>query len=227
VRMRPWVLAVIATVAVATVVAVPLALGRDSGSSTNGRPPGDVVSTPAPTSAATPGTSIHRVLPVDARGKLLRGYRVADSARGRCFSASLLAPGLFRCFRGNTILDPCWKQAGRHDVLCLTEPWSHRLLRVRVGGKLPPPAGFPARWWAVRAGGPVAGHCTAAMGAAGVVHGEPVTYLCAHGWVLLGDGPDRRTPIWSMVAARRVHGGSYRVHGPVPLSLAWKAVAAP
>lgn len=225
-RVRPWVLAVVATVAVAAVVAVPLAIGRGTGPSHH-RPGPNAVSTAGSLSVSTGSvTSVHRVAPVDARGRLLHGYRVADSGRGRCFSASLLARGLFRCFRGNTILDPCWKQAGRHDVLCLVEPWSHRLLRVRVSGKLPPPARFGARWWALLAGGAVGGRCTAAMGATGVVHREPVTYLCEGGWVLIGDGPDRSSPTWSMVSARHVHGGRYQVHGRVPLTAAWKAVPA-
>lgn len=224
-RVRPWVLAVVATLAVGAIVVVPLVVGRTATSTTPASPTAgpDVVSSVAP--PRVPTTRARRVAPVDARGHVLDGYRVTSSARGKCFSASLLADGLFRCFRGNTILDPCWKEASRHAVLCLPAPWSHRLARVDVVGKLPPPVDFGNRWWALRVGDDLAVRCMAATGAAGVVHGKPVTYVCEHGWVLLGNGPNRSAPAWSMTAARRV-GDHYRVRGSVPLTNAWKAVRA-
>ena len=225
-RVRPWVLAVIATVAVGAVVVVPLFVGRTATSDrpTSRTPGPGVVSTVAP--PRLPPTRVERIVPVDGQGGLAAGYRVTSRARGKCFSASLLAQGLFRCFRGNTILDPCWKQTGRHVVLCLPEPWSHRLARVDVVGKLPPPADFADRWWALAVGDGLGVRCVAATGAAGVVHGKPVTYVCEHRWVLLGDGPDRSTSAWTMAVARRV-GTHYRVHGTVHLTTAWKAVGAP
>jgi hypothetical protein len=225
VRVRPLVLAAIAIVAVCAVVVVPLLVGRTAKSTGPASPTKgpDVVSSVAP--PQLPATRVHRVAPVDARGHVVAGYRVTSTAHGKCFGASLVADGLFRCFRGNTILDPCWKLAGRHAVLCLPEPWSHRLARVQVVGKLPPPAHFAQRWWALRVGDGVSVRCIGATGAAGVVRGEPVTYVCEHGWVLLGDGPDRSAAAWTMGAARRA-GREYRVHGTVHLTDAWKAVRA-
>lgn len=224
-RVRPWMLAVVATLAVACVVVVPLLVGRTTTSTKPASPSHGhaVVSTVAP--PRVPATRVRYVTPVDGTGQLTHGYRVGSTAPGKCFSASLIADGLFRCFRGNTILDPCWQQSGQHVVVCLPEPWSHRLARVDVVGKLPPPANFGERWWALGVGDGLSVRCLAATGAAGLVHGRPITYVCEHGWVLLGNGPDRSSPAWTMTAARRVH-GHYRVHGPVHLTGAWKAVTA-
>lgn len=223
-RVRLWGIAAAVTVVVAALVVVPLVVGRTATSTTpasRAHAP-DVVSTVAP--PRVPPTRVRHVTPVDGRGHLVSGYQVTSTASGKCFSASLLADGLFRCFRGNTILDPCW-QSSRRTVVCLTEPWSRKLARVHVTGKLPPPADFGDRWWALAVGDGISVRCLAATGAAGLVHGKPVTYVCRHGWVLLGDGPDRSAPAWTMAAARRVH-GKYERRGQVHLTAAWKAVAA-
>ncbi len=222
-RARVWGLAAVTIVAVAAVVVVPLVVGRTASSSPRATPapgPGVVSTVSPPTLAAT---RVARVAPVDARGRLVDGYRVDATARGHCFSSSLLDGRLYRCFRGDTILDPCWRGVARDAVLCLPAPWTHRVVRLRLTSALPQRDPFPGRWWALRAGDGLDVRCTAAMGATGLVGHRRISFLCDRGWVLLGNGPDRSDAAWTMTAARRVH-GRYRVRGPVHLSVAWRPV---
>lgn len=222
-RLHSWGITVIAAVAAVLVAALAIVLLRP-GAPSSGRVgvPADSPSAGA-VAAPLPATRIHRVSPVTAAGRLAPGYRVTDSGRGHCFSTSLVDDRLWRCFRGsNTILDPCWQARSAGTVLCLPEPWSREVTRVRLTAPLPAASKFGRRIWGLRLSvGPGLG-CTVATGAVGSVGGRPVSYVCAHDWALLGNHPDRRQQTWRMATARLL-GGHYRARGTLPLLAAWVA----
>jgi hypothetical protein len=218
VRPSLWALVAAAVAVIVAVAVLPFVLGHSSGpaaSPQHGRSGAAVAWVP---------TRVHAVSPVDGAGGLRAGYRLGRSGRGHCFSSSLVDGRLYRCFLGtNTILDPCWPGHGRSAVLCLAQPWSHRVVRIRLTAPLPRRTPFPPRLWGLRVGRPADVGCVAAMGATGTVGGQRISFLCAGGWALLGDAPDRRTPAWTMRAARRV-GDRYRARGIVHLTAAWRVV---
>jgi hypothetical protein len=147
---------------------------------------------------------------------------VGASARGYCWTTSFENDALFRCFRGNLIEDPCWKEAGRRSVVCLAVPWASTVTRLRLTRRLPTPGSPSPRLWGLRLGS-VGVDCLASQGASGAVGKLGISYVCKRGWALLGNGPDRREPLWTMPTARRV-AGEYRPRGRRSLTVAWRAV---
>ncbi|HEY6934280.1 MAG TPA: hypothetical protein VI452_12865 [Marmoricola sp.] len=221
-RLRSWGLAAVAGIAVVVVAVVAVLVARATQTSSG---PAAAPSSPAATgqdqvAAPLAPTVVHHVAPVDAHGRLAAGYRVAASGRGRCFSTSLVDDRLYRCFQGNTILDPCWPQPGR-AVACLPQPWSHAVTRLRLTAALPPRQHFGRHLWALQLGAGLGVRCTAAMGATGIVAGQRISYLGARGWALLGE-PDRRRPTWTIATARGAD-GQYSARGRKPLAAAWLA----
>ncbi len=219
---RSWWAAVVAAV----VTAVVLVAGLLGPTSTTARASGtDPVpaAVPAARATAATATTVRRVSPLTARGHLRARYTVTSTRRGYCWTVSLVNGRLYRCFLGNYILDPCWKESGRNSVICLDVPWSTKVTRLRLTRRLPAADSFGPRIWGLRLGGGVGVNCLVSMGAAGTVGRHPISYLCARGWVLLGNHPDRSRPLWTMLTAKQV-GSHYVLHGRKPLPIAWKAV---
>ena len=167
-------------------------------------------------------TTVKRISPLNGQGHLKARYAVVSSSRGYCWTTSFMNGRLYRCFRGNTIMDPCWKETGRHSVVCLLEPWSTNVHRLRLTRRLPATDTSAARLWGLRLGGGVGVNCLMSTGATGVVGKHPISYLCRRGWVLLGS-PDRSRPLWTMLTAKQV-GTHYDLRGRKPLPTAWRAV---
>jgi hypothetical protein len=220
---RSWWPAVVTAVVTAVIAAVVLITGVLAPDSTtaSGRPGTKV--DPAAQPAQALATMVKRISPLTAHGHLRSRYAVTATRRGHCWTTSLVNGRLYRCLAGNSILDPCWKQPGRHAVVCLPRPWSTKLTRLRLTKPLPDTDRFGPRIWGIRLGGGVGVNCLVSMGAAGAVGKEPMSYLCRRGWVLLGEHPDRRRPLWTMLTARQVR-GHYVPRGRKPLPVAWKAV---
>jgi len=172
--------------------------------------------------ADQPATVEQRVSPLNRAGQVVAPYTVAAVGRGYCWTSSFVNGRLFRCMEGNKILDPCWKQPGRNSVACLPQPWSTRVVRVRLDRRLPPTDGSGPTLWGLRLGG-VGVNCLVSMGASGMVAGKPVGFLCEHRWVLLGAAPDKSHPMWTMHTARWT-GQHYRQHGSRPVTTSWVAV---
>ena len=103
-------------------------------------------------------TSVKRVRPLDAHGHLRARYAVASTRHGYCWTTSFTNGDLYRCFQGNLIRAPCWKEAGRDSVVCPSQPWALRVTRLRLTKHLPNTAGYGPRLWALRLGG-VAVNC--------------------------------------------------------------------
>lgn len=177
----------------------------------------------APTAATqATTTTVRRVRLLDAHGHLRARYAVASTRRGYCWTTSFVNGHLYRCFQGNTIRDPCWKESGRYSVVCPSWPWSSQVTRLRLTEHLPGTARYGPRLWGLRAGGGVAVSCVVSMAAGGMVENHPISYVCQRGWVLLG-APNRSKPLWTMLSAKRVK-NHYELRGRKPLPTAWEPV---
>ena len=176
----------------------------------------------AAASSRVTSTSVRRVRPLDAHGHLRARYAVASTRRGFCWTTSFVNGHLYRCFQGNLIRDPCWKEAGRHSVVCPNSPWSPRVTRLRLTKHLPASAAYGPGLWALRLGG-VGVNCVVSMGAGGLVENHPISYVCQRGWVLLGEAPNRSKPLWTMLTAKWVT-DHYELRGRKALPTAWKPV---
>jgi hypothetical protein len=198
-------------------VAIVGSLTSAAGSAALASPGHAQVARVAARSSAQPATQVHHVSPVDSTGQLKPGYRVTDSGKGYCWTTSFVNPGLYRCFRGNFIMDPCWSNAGQTAVFCLAAPWSHSVTRLRLTRRLPPTSPGRSFLWGMTLRSGL--QCAEPGGTHDRWHGHDVNYLCQRHWVLL-DSPDRSRPVWRILTARYLH-GHYHGRGVRPLSDAW------
>ena len=137
----------------------------------------------APARPVAAHTDVRTFAPYDADGTLtvpVRGHR-----SGRCWSESVAAPGAraYRCFAGNTILDPCFAppHAARPGPLaCVADPWS-AAVALRLTAKLPartPDRAAGRPWALVLATG---ARCVASTGTVPSVAGVNLPYQCDDG----------------------------------------------
>ena len=180
-------------------------------------------SAPASSSARLTSTAVRHVSPLDSNGHLKSRYDLVNVRRGHCFTTSFENGRLFRCLGGNFLHDPCWKESGRHSVICLDRPWSHRVTRLNLTRRLPARDTYGPTDWGLRLASGINVNCQHSQGASGTVGGKPISYFCAHGWALLGSHPNRSQPVWTMDTAKRVN-GSYHPRSRKNLSVAWRAV---
>lgn len=180
--------------------------------------------TPEATTSTSTSTAtvVKRVTPLTRAGHLRHGYTVAATHKGRCWTSSFENGRLYRCFTGNLIHDPCWKQTGRHSVVCLAVPWGTKVTRIRLTKRLPATETYGPRLWGLRLGDSIDVNCTASQGASGVVNGEGISYYCQRNWALL-ESPDQSTALWTMDTARWVT-DHYEFRGSHHLTMAWKPV---
>jgi hypothetical protein len=144
-----------------------------------GRPGEPAAPTSAPTAPAA-RTVVRTFVAFAGAGRL--PVPVAEHHRGHCWAGSIAAPGphAYRCFAGNTILDPCFAAATPvrpRTVACLADPWSAATV-LRLTKRLPAlsPSQAPARPWAlVLTGG---ARCVAATGTVPEVGGVNLPYGC-------------------------------------------------
>jgi hypothetical protein len=146
----------------------------------------------------------------DSSGQLAAGYRVAAEHKGSCFTSSLAVDGTdaWRCTAGNEILDPCFQPPrGDGPLVCLADPWSREVTRLRLTRALPKAtpvdAGKPMPW-AVETSGDL--RCTKLTGATDEIDGQRVSYGCTDHSVLVGDvddGSDQWTILRSPTADPR------------------------
>lgn len=178
--------------------------------------------TPSEAASAIPVTSVRQVTLLTDAGHLRSRYTVARTGRGYCWTTSLVNGRLYRCFRGNYIHDPCWKESGRRSVVCLAAPWGTRVVRIRLTKRLPARDSYGPAIWGLRLGDGIGVGCRLSQGASGAVGGKGISYFCRRGWVLLEE-PDRSTPQWTIATARWVT-DRYEPRGRHHLTVAWKAV---
>ena len=185
---------------------------------------GGVVSATTPASArqaVAPGTVTHYYRAFIA-GSVAPGIRIRTSARGYCWTTSGVEGRAYawRCFRGNYIHDPCFSASpSSRFVVCPDEPWSSRVLVLRLTRPLPgwKLYGFRRDFpWGIWTGSDK--RCVSyAASATGDIDGKPVTYGCQGGGFLLGYA-HRNGPTWTIYYAPTAHS---RRPTSVAISDAW------
>lgn len=208
-RTRPLALALLAVAVVAALLASTPATAVPARAA------------PATTSSPT-ATTVKRITLLTPAGHLRKRFPVVATRKGRCWTSSAVNGRLYRCFRGDYIHDPCWKESGRHSVVCLEKPWGTKVLRIRLTRKLPRTDSYGPALWGLRVGDGIGVGCTLSQGAGGTVDGQGISYFCQRGWVLLEE-PDRSNPLWTIGTARWAT-DHYEPRGDHQLTTAWKAV---
>jgi hypothetical protein len=179
-------------------------------------------SDPAPAAAAR--TALRLFTPFAADGGLRPGIVAHRRSGGGCHSGSFVSdsPTAHRCFSGNLILDPCYREPHHSTrarvVFCVDSPWDRSAIRLGVSGRL---RTSPRK---ARGGPPWAlqlitdRRCVYASGATTVVRGSRLNYFCIGGRYLFGS-PDRRRPLWRIREARDRFGAGMRMAG---IKVAWR-----
>lgn len=113
-----------------------------------------------PTTAPEPATEQIRVAAVDSAGDPAAGYTVNDVPNAGIFgcdypSAVSLAPGIHNCAPTAASANVCWGTPDRITLLCLYEPWTTELQRMRADQTYTevPAASDPMPWGLVLADG--------------------------------------------------------------------------
>lgn len=174
----------------------------------------------APTALAP--TSVVHLRPVDKHGHTLPGYTITNQrSRAHCIAGAEATGNSYRCFSGNRIIEPCWAQKPKRFAVCLRQPWSFRLVQLKVtrgySGHLPrQPNALP--WGVQLTNGE---QCLVAEGASGFVRGKRINYFCAHTNDALYGKVNKRQPVWRIRKAVPTGGGHYKPVGRVGLTKAW------
>jgi hypothetical protein len=129
---------------------------------------------------------------------------VSQVEPGYCWESSNVTPRLdaWRCFIGNSILDPCFSSEFANNVVC-PMPWSHTAVEINLTKPLPRPSNHAApslrlQPWAIETTSGAT--CMSASGAAPVLHGKRLNYLCSSRLGLWGE-PNRKTEPWTILSA--------------------------
>jgi hypothetical protein len=159
---------------------------------------------------STPATRAITIHPVTGADRLSPGYRVTQTFHsGTCEAGSDVLAGVYRCFAGNYVLDPCWADrsaAPKPLVDCVLEPWTHAVTRIELTQPLAASPGGPRSIWGLTlAGGQ---RCLALQGAhSGFDGGRYIVNFGCTASLGLVNKPNRSRPSWTIREAR-VHGAS-------------------
>ncbi len=139
--------------------------------------------THAPPAAPPPSTSSSPAAQA-AQAKVFVPVTATASrtVHGSCWTSSITvsSTAAYRCYAGNTILDPCFAaDPAARDVSCYADPWSPAV-RVLLAAPLPAPSALPVTHpWALElANGK---RCVAATGVVNRIVGIALLYHCTHG----------------------------------------------
>jgi hypothetical protein len=180
---------------------------------------------PAVSGAGSPATKVVYVAPVDHSGRPLAAVRITlHLLGGQCEPGSDSVPGpVYRCFVGNSILDPCWADREHaRAVLCVQEPWSQTAVELGTHGLLtssqPVPRSLSYPWGVQLANGE---KCLADQGAHDEYRGRVVDYACGHRFhLVLLRGIHQSHEPWTYDSA--IWTGSEYITGPTEtVRIAW------
>jgi hypothetical protein len=170
------------------------------------------------------------VTPFTAEGKLRPGLHVVRTAFGACGPGSDVLPNdVYRCGSQNVGYDPCWRdyRSTTAVVVCLLEPWSRGVFRLRLAADPARSRGSPdlnAEPWGIEL---VSGAlCIALQGAHDTVTGKgsspAIDYGCENKLSLVR-GINRAEPLWTIRAARHVSHGRFpfKIVGRIAIRTAW------
>jgi hypothetical protein len=183
---------------------------------------------PVVAARSTPTTDVVHLSPVDAQGALAPGFTIRHRfGDANCSSGSPTVGKAYECFTpqsGQGVFDSCWVQADHHFVLCLVEPWQHKVARLHVTRGYGKGPGFHQVHlpWGVRIGNRI--HCGVILAPTDTTRGHYVDYSCNHKEVLAGP-INRHGATWRAHAYRKVHHGGHRLAykslGVRPIATAW------
>jgi hypothetical protein len=172
---------------------------------------------------STPVTRTITISPVTGADRLSPGYRVTQTFHsGTCEAGSDVLSGVYRCFAGNYVLDPCWADrsgAPKQLVDCVLEPWTHSVTRIELTQPLAAsPGGRRSIWGLALTGGQ---RCLALQGAHSGFDGGRyiVNFACTNSLGLVNE-PNRSRPSWTIREAR-VHGASDVLGPTAVIATAW------
>jgi hypothetical protein len=164
--------------------------------------------------AASAATQQITYSPFNAAGKVAVPTRHARS--GGCFAASLKAarPDALRCFRGHTILDPCFKVPhSKHVVICVYQP-SSVAARLKVP-RIPKKRNRNLHnTWALTV---AVGECPLIAGATNVSPYGRLNYACPGRLYLFGD-PIPQNGDWMIWAGHDPGAADAQL---IPISIVW------
>jgi hypothetical protein len=168
-----------------------------------------------------PATQIVKVSPTTPTGELQSGYTVAATKlSAHCEPGSDVLAGVYRCFQGNGVYDPCWAspQAPSPGVLCLLAPWETKVTELNLTAALEPSEPGPLLVWGIQLAN---GHrCLALQGTHDFFKGRVVNYACGSSGVVLLGRPNRTHASWTIRTARRRH-GRYTTGGAGRIAKVW------
>ena len=144
--------------------------------------------------AASAATAVRTVTPWTASGRLT--VASTGTAAGSCFTTSLAAPSptTYRCFHGNTLLDPCFlSPTSTHTVACLAAPWSTAQVLTLATAPPPPVRTGSGRVWALSLADGT--RCVADTGTVPLVAGVNLSYDCGDGTFAEPLDPSAATPV--------------------------------
>jgi hypothetical protein len=177
---------------------------------------------PRPASSTLAPTSVVHLRPVNKHGHELPGYTIVKQRRhAHCIAGAEATGNSYRCFSGNRIIEPCWVQKPKRFAVCLRQPWSFRLVQLKVsrgysGHLARKPNALP---WGVQL--PNGEQCLVAEGASGFVRGKRINYFCAHTKDALYGKVNKQHRVWRIRKATQTGGGHYQPAGRVGLTKAW------
>lgn len=173
-----------------------------------------------PSASAAP-TRIVKLSPITSSDTLKPGYKVAETHYGgMCAPGSDVMAGVYRCFAGHGVYDPCWAESNT-SVGCLPTPWSHRVVRINVTSALEVSPGGPFYIWGVQLSN--GRRCVATQGAHDSFHKHIVNFVCDNNYQLvLLDKPNERQSPWRIREAYYHRRGNYYTYGGIAkITLAW------
>lgn len=172
------------------------------------------------TATAAPTRTV-KISPVTASDTLKPGYTVgATHYGGKCEAGSDVMAGVYRCFAGNGVYDPCWAETNTR-VGCLPNPWSHRVVRINVNVELEVSEPGPWYVWGVQLS--TGQKCVAEQGTHDSFHGHIVNFACGSNYqlVLLDKLNEHVSPWQIREAYYHRQGNHYTYGGVAKITLAW------
>ena len=170
-----------------------------------------------------PATRTITINPVTSGDRLSPGYRVTQTFHGgMCEAGSDVLSGVYRCFAGNYVIDPCWPDrsgAPKQLVDCVLEPWSHAVTRIHLTHPLAASPGGPRQIWGLALDD--GQRCLALQGAHSGFDGGRyvVNFGCTSSLGLVNE-PDRSRRSWTIREAR-VRGTSETLGPVVAIATVW------
>lgn len=167
----------------------------------------------APAASASP-TQVVKVSPTTASGALQSGYSIASTVqKAKCEAGSDVLAGVYRCFAGNFVYDPCWALATAPTpaVVCLAAPWATKATQLDLSAPLEASEPGPLIVWGIKL--TTGQRCAALQGAHGSFKGRFVNFACNRRLDLLGK-PDRAHARWT-IRELRLGAHGHESYGPV------------